>query len=105
MRCRGDNSLLLVPHAMDSLQHMRIIVGEELVVNCGWRSWRHNALVGGAPLSEHKNGVAFDISLFNRFGKLDKEKLHQAALQAGFTGFGLNYNTFIHVDKGRRRTW
>lgn len=101
IRCRGTNEVLLIPHAMDSLQLMRDIIGEPLTINSAYRSPLYNARIGGAPLSRHKMGDAFDIALQGH----DKEELHNAALQAGFSGFGLSYNTFIHVDKGGNRTW
>ena len=59
------------------------------------------AKVGGAPLSSHLKGHAFDVKLGGR----DKEVIHRIAKQCGFTGFGLKYNTFIHIDMGRRREW
>jgi len=101
IRCRGTGAVLIVPHALDSLQLMREIINKPLKINSAYRSPIYNARIGGAPLSRHKFGDAFDISLQNH----NKEDLHKAALQAGFQGFGLNYNSFIHVDKGGYRTW
>lgn len=100
IRCRGTGAVLIVPHAMDSLQAMRDIVGP-MKINSAYRSPIYNAKIGGAPLSRHKFGDAFDVSL----GNYSKEFLHRAAIKAGFTGFGLTYNSFIHVDKGRARKW
>lgn len=101
IRCRGTNAVLLVPHAMDSLQVMREIIGKPLVINSAYRSPLYNARVGGSARSRHKMGDAFDISLRGH----SKNVLALAAVRAGFTGFGMSYNSFIHVDKGRTRQW
>jgi uncharacterized protein YcbK (DUF882 family) len=53
--------------------------------------------------SMHFHGRALDISTA---GMTNEQKLQlvQAALQAGFTGFGFG-NTILHVDTGTRRHW
>tara|TARA_R110002110_G_scaffold401408_1_gene618237 strand:+ start:686 stop:1057 length:372 start_codon:yes stop_codon:yes gene_type:complete len=98
--CRGTGELLVVPDALDALQRLRDAVGP-IQLNSAYRSALHNARVGGAPLSRHKFGQAFDISLRNH----SKRDLLDAARTAGFTGFGLNYRAFLHVDIGPERTW
>ncbi len=100
LACRGDGSLLLAPAALDRLQALRSGLGRPLVLTSAYRSPLHNARVGGAPKSRHKEGDAFDISLHN----LDREALRRAAEAVGFTGFG-HYRTFLHVDCGPERTW
>ena len=97
----GDGSLLVDEHALDCLQQMRRIIGRPLVINSAYRDPIHNAKVGGAALSMHKFGKAFDVSLRGH----NKWTLIQAAEQAGFTGMGINYNSFLHVDTGRKRRW
>lgn len=99
--CQGTGEILIVPHALHSLQQLRLMIGKPLYINSAYRSPLHNARIGGAPKSKHKEGHAFDISLRNQ----DKQELFKAALECGFTGFGLNYNSFLHIDKGRPRIW
>ena len=99
--CQGTGELLLVPHALDSLQILRKLINKPLYINSAYRSPLHNARIGGAPKSSHKEGRAFDISLRNQ----DRGELYEAAKIAGFTGFGINYKTFMHIDKGRDRQW
>ena len=53
--------------------------------------------------SQHFQGRALDISVVNLSNE-QKLQLVNAALQAGFTGFGFG-NTILHVDTGTRRHW
>lgn len=98
---KGNGSLLINEHALDILQSARNICGRPFYINSAYRDPIHNAQVGGAPRSAHKEGIAFDISLRGH----NKDQLIAACGRAGFTGFGVNYNTFLHVDTGRARRW
>lgn len=96
----GDGSLLIVPKALDCLQYVRDRGRKALIINSAYRDPIYNAKIGGAPLSRHKYGDAFDISLRNQ----DLDELYGLCKEAGFRGFGF-YNTFLHVDLGKPRTW
>jgi uncharacterized protein YcbK (DUF882 family) len=98
---RGDGSLLLVPEAMDRLQSAREIYDQSMLITSAYRDPIHNAKVGGAPMSMHKRGLAFDIALQRR----PKQPLISALEIAGFTGLGVRYRTFVHADLGRKRSW
>jgi uncharacterized protein YcbK (DUF882 family) len=98
---KGDGSLLLVPEAMDRLQSAREIYDQSMLITSAYRDPIHNAKVGGAPMSMHKRGIAFDIALQRR----PKQPLIRALEIAGFTGLGLSYRTFVHADCGRKRSW
>ena len=98
---RGDGSVLLIEEAMDALQRARSSMGRSFRINSAYRDPIHNALVGGAPRSKHKEGHAFDVSISGH----DKGELVAALEAAGFRGFGLKYRTFVHVDMGPRREW
>ncbi len=97
---RGNGSVLIVPDALDALETARQAEGNPFRVLSAYRDPIHNAKVGGAPLSRHKFGDAFDIALAGH----DRDALRAACREAGFTGFGL-YKTFLHVDLGPRREW
>lgn len=97
---RGDGSILIVPEALDKLQKLRNMLGRPLFIDSAYRDAIHNARVGGAPLSNHRKGIAFDINLINQ----DKDKLYNAAKACDFTGFGF-YNSFLHIDCGEPREW
>lgn len=96
--CRGTGKLLVDEEAMNALQKARELMGKPFVINSAYRSPEHNKRIGGAPLSRHVKGQAFDIAT-RRNGKLlfDRKELFQACLKAGFRGFGF-YENFLHVD-------
>ena len=89
----GEESLLINVRALDKLERARELIGKPFVINSAYRAPIYNAKVGGAPLSAHKEGHAFDISLKGH----DRKELLRVCREVGFTGFGL-YNTFLHVD-------
>lgn len=97
---KGDGSILIVPAALDRLQWARYRIGRPMVITSAYRDPLHNARVGGAPLSRHKVGDAFDIALAGH----DRWRLLAACQDAGFSGIGL-YNSFLHVDCGSTRRW
>lgn len=55
------------------------------------------------PTSVHFQGIALDISI-SGFDNAKLAKLVDAAMKAGFTGFGFG-KVFLHVDTGRNRYW
>lgn len=97
---KGDGSLLVVHDAILKLDDLRGAIGKPIIVSSAYRDPIHNAKVGGAPMSMHKFGRAFDIKLHNH----DRAFLARKAEDVGFTGFGF-YNSFLHVDTGRKRWW
>ena len=95
----GCRNIYIQDEAIDKLQKARDIIQTPLIINSAARCPLHNAKVGGAPKSQHRAtksrpSTAFDISLRG----VDKEELIEAAKFAGFKGFGINYNSFLHVD-------
>jgi len=104
--CKGTGEIAVNTKALDALDMFRSFIGGPVSVSSAYRSAYWNSKVGGAPFSSHtlrgSNGPsAFDIKLQGR----DKELIRRCAEQAGFKGFGMRYNTFVHVDMGRSRTW
>ena len=104
--CHGTGEIAINHDALSALDHFRSLLGHPVSLSSAYRSAYHNAKVGGAPLSSHtlrgSNGAsAFDVRLNGE----DKALLKRLASVAGFRGFGMNYNTFIHIDMGRRRSW
>ena len=99
--CKGNGAILINEQAMDMLQTARDIADKPFYITSAFRDEYYNAMVGGVPRSYHLEGRAFDISLRN----FTKPELQHILRKAGFTGFGLNYGTFLHADNGRKRQW
>lgn len=97
--CTHCGQLYFWPEFFDRIQWVRTAVGKPMRFNSAHRCSLHNIRVGGAPLSEHKT-LAVDINLNGH----DRLELAAYCKAAGFTGFGY-YNTFLHVDLGRKRFW
>ncbi|MEM7007368.1 MAG: D-Ala-D-Ala carboxypeptidase family metallohydrolase [Pseudomonadota bacterium] len=98
-RCRGRFCRGAYWHDegfLDALERMRADVGAPVIITSGHRCAQWNAVVGGAPRSQHKT-VAADIRLVGQ----DRQKLKTAAERAGFSGLGLA-RTFLHVDRRAR---
>jgi uncharacterized protein YcbK (DUF882 family) len=98
--CKGTNSLLVNPEALDTLLRARLLADKPFHILSAYRSPVHNAFIGGAPLSAHKNGSAFDINLRGH----NRDKLLEQCRDAGFGSFG-KYRTFLHVDTRKGRNW
>jgi len=99
MACRHCGEHYYWPDFMDRLQKARDINGRSFHVLSAHRCSLHNAHIGGAPFSQHLR-LAVDISLYGH----DRHALVEACKSAGFTGFGY-YQTFLHIDLGRKRHW
>tara|TARA_R110000824_G_scaffold45032_2_gene130596 strand:+ start:161 stop:535 length:375 start_codon:yes stop_codon:yes gene_type:complete len=99
--CKGTNEVLVNMEAMAALDSFRSLLNSSINLSSAYRSPYHNAKVGGAPRSSHLKGHAFDV----RLNGYDKGILRELAERVGFSGFGMRYNTFIHIDMGRRREW
>lgn len=90
--CRHCGEVRLDETAMDAIQRLRTALGAPLRIASGHRCALHNARVGGAPLSRHRQ-LAFDVILAGH----DPARLYREAIRAGFSGFGLGAG-FLHLD-------
>lgn len=99
MACRHCGQGYNWPEFMDTLETARTLCGRPFHILSAHRCALHNARVGGAPLSQHLR-LAADIALHNH----DRRALYNTCRKAGFTGFGF-YQTFLHIDLGRPRSW
>lgn len=93
--------LLVQPFALDTLSEFREKLGLPLLCNHGsltlrgYRTPQENESCGGATLSAHCQGIAFDISCKH----ISVTELYKAAVAHNFGGVGV-YPTmrFVHVD-------
>ena len=99
--CKGTGKIFINEEALHCLDALRSNLGHSINLSSAYRSPYHNAKVGGAPKSSHLEGHAFDVQLQGK----DKETIRKIAEKVGFKGFGMRYQTFIHIDIGRRRSW
>jgi len=100
---KGNGAVRVHVDAANKLQALRALWGGPLRINSAYRDPVYNERVGGAKLSQHKKGRAFDISV-RGFTAEERARLVRLAAEVGFTGFG-GYNTFLHVDNARPRRW
>ncbi|MDX9863090.1 MAG: D-Ala-D-Ala carboxypeptidase family metallohydrolase [Rhodospirillales bacterium] len=98
--CRHCGELLIDAPSLDLLQRQRADTSLPIVINSAYRCPAHNALVGGAPMSMHKFGRAFDQALRGR----PREDVLSMIRDFGWEGIGL-YRSFIHTDTGAKRQW
>jgi uncharacterized protein YcbK (DUF882 family) len=93
----GSGKVLYSPVLIDKLQKLRDKLGKSIRIVSAYRTPEHNKKVGGAPKSQHMEGIAADIKV-SGVTPLDVAK---AALSVGFTGIGIythDGNYFTHVD-------
>lgn len=93
----GSNRVKVSVKLIRLLEHMRVLTGQPIHINSGYRTPEHNAKVGGSPKSQHLTGKAADIVIGagNNIGHALKAAILAESL--GATGIGL-YNTFTHID-------
>jgi hypothetical protein len=94
----GVNTIYLYDF-MYRLQFARTDANTSFKINSAHRCAIHNAMIGGAPMSQHKR-MAADIGIRGKTGKI----VESSCRKAGFKGFGY-YASFLHVDMGSVRNW
>jgi len=99
LACPCCGEICVREDALDAIQRLRAAMAAPLTIDSGHRCALHNARVGGAPLSQHKQ-LAFDVALAGH----DPMRLQQEAHDIGFTGFGYG-NTFLHLDTRVLPAW
>ena len=98
--CKGTGSLLVNEEALIALNLLRATLESPVSLSSAYRSPKHNKAIGGSDNSRHMAGHAFDVMLKGR----TFSEVQVVAEALGFTGFG-KYETFIHIDRGRPRSW
>src|SRR6185295_4017454 len=83
LACHCCGEMCVWPEALDAIESLRRAIDAPLIVTSRHRCALHNARVGGAPLSLHKQ-LACDVALSGH----DPAQLAHAAPTSGFRGFG-----------------
>lgn len=93
MRSKGNGEVKAHPTLLARLDALASFLGAPIPILSGYRDPDHNALIGGAPNSQHTYGTAVDISQDYRFSIALAENL-------GFSGIGSIEGTdiVVHVD-------
>ncbi|MBV8800491.1 MAG: hypothetical protein JO208_11880 [Alphaproteobacteria bacterium] len=92
LACHCCGEMCIWPEALDAIEALRRAPASPLAITSGHRCAIHNARVGGAPLSLHKQ-LAFDVALAGH----DPAQFAHAAHACGFRGFGYG-QSFLHLD-------
>lgn len=78
------------------LDDLRSVWGLPVVINSGFRTIRHNALVGGKPNSSHTRGLAADCRID---GLMHCIKFAVLAASRGFQRIGVDLRgEYVHLD-------
>ena len=99
----GTDTVFVSPELVVILQKIREHFGTPVTINSGYRTEAKNKAVGGAAYSQHKYGIAADITIAG-VTPLAVAQYAQTLLQ-GKGGVGL-YKTFTHVDvRANKSRW
>ena len=88
------SGLKMNPLLIEMLQKLRDLVDEAIIINSGYRTYKHNIKVRGSVKSSHMAGLAVDIHCVNSSSRFN---IIQAAIHCGFERIGIGKN-FIHLD-------
>lgn len=94
-QCKHCGELVLDTELLNKLDELRERLGEPLILNCAYRCQEHNdSIRESAKNSQHVKGKAADV----RTNPLRKDDIIELSKSLGFSGIGVNYETFVHVD-------
>jgi uncharacterized protein YcbK (DUF882 family) len=96
LACHHCGVNLCQQELLDALEALRVAIGKPILVDDAYRCAVHNAEVGGAPHSEHLQGIAADI----RVEGMTAAELEAVARQIpAFRGIGRSDQPpYLHVD-------
>lgn len=90
----GDGCEYMNTQFLLSINFIGSKLGHKLKINSGYRTAKHNSIVGGVKTSSYRKGLAVDIAI-----KTSNERyiIILYALQRGISRIGI-YRNFIHLD-------
>ena len=91
----GADAVFISPALVDVLEKIRVHFGKPVHINSAYRTHTKNKAVGGAQFSQHKYGLAADITI----NGVSPEKVaaYAETLLPNTGGIGI-YKTFTHID-------
>ena len=91
----GTDTIFIAPALVTVLQQIRDHFKAPVTINSGYRTEAKNKAVGGAAYSQHKYGMAADITVK---GVAPKDVAEYAeTILVGMGGIGI-YKSFTHID-------
>lgn len=91
----GSDTIFVSQELVEVLEKIRVHFGKAVNINSGYRTETHNKKNGGAAYSQHKYGLAADISIR---GVTPKQiAAYAETLLPGTGGIGI-YSSFTHID-------
>ena len=91
----GSDTIFVSQELVEVLEKIRVHFGKAVNINSGYRTETHNKKNGGAAYSQHKYGLAADISIR---GVTPKQiAAYAETLLPGTGGIGI-YRSFTHID-------
>jgi uncharacterized protein YcbK (DUF882 family) len=91
----GTDTIFISPDLVTVLQKIRDHFGKPVTINSAYRTETKNKAVGGATYSQHKYGLAADITI-SGVTPLQVAKYAQTLMPSS-GGIGL-YKSFTHID-------
>ena len=94
--CRDGSDTVFISRALvEALEKVRAHFGRPVVITSGDRTESHKKACGGAPYSQHKYGLAADITI--QGVKPEDIAAYAETLLPGTGGIGI-YDRFCHID-------
>ena len=91
----GTDTVFVSPALVEVLEKVRAHFGKPVTINSGYRTEAKNKAVGGAAYSQHKYGLAADITVSGV--PPAKVAAYAETLLPNTGGIGI-YKTFTHID-------
>lgn len=94
--CNQGNPSSLLISRLEKLY--KLMNAKAIIVNSGYRCYKHDKAVGGSGYGAHTKNIAADIVVKKQDGTLySAEEIAEAAERIGFGGIGM-MNNACHVD-------
>ena len=99
----GTDTVFVSPALVEVLEKVRVHFGKPVHINSGYRTEAKNNAVGGAAYSQHKYGLAADITISGVSPA--RVAAYAETLLPNTGGIGI-YDRFCHIDvRGAKSRW